>query len=78
MNRDDSRIQYAHRTNPTIPDNVANFGIDLAISAIALPSCCILTSDTVGTLVGINVGANVGINVGADIKEEDIDHYFIV
>ena len=33
---------------------------------MAFPSCCILTSDT--------VGADVGINVGADI-EEDIHHY---
>ena len=70
MNRHESRIHYAHSLNPTIPDNVVNFGIDLAISAMALPSCCILTSDTVGILVGINVGA--------DIKVLDRDHYFIV
>ena len=71
MDRHESRIHYAHKISPTIPDNVVNFGIDLAISAMALLSCCkreIVGADkviNVGADVGINVGADVGINVGA-------------
>ena len=69
MERHKSHIQYAHNIYRSIPVSVVSPGIALAISAMAFPSCCILTSDT--------VGADVGIKVGADI-EEDIHQYFIV
>ena len=47
--------------------SVVSFGIDLAISAMAFPSCCI--RDTVGVDVGTDVSTYVGV---------DTDHYFIV
>ena len=45
---------------PSIPESVVSFGIALAISAMAFPSCCI--RDT--------VGANEGANVSADIEQD--------
>ena len=65
MNRHESGIHDAHRINLSIPDNVVNFGIDLAISAIVFPSCCIRDTTADG---------DVGAIVGADV-EKDTDHH---
>ena len=67
MERHWSHIQYAHDISPSLPESVVSFGIALAISAMAFPSCCI--RDT--------VGANEGANVSADI-EQDADHKLTV
>ena len=67
MENNESYIQDAYRIYRSIPESVVSPGIALAKSAMASPSSCILTSDTVGDTVGIKVGALVGTNVGADV-----------
>ena len=41
MDRHGTRILYAHKISLSLPESVVSFGIALAISAMAFPSCCI-------------------------------------
>ena len=54
----------------SIPESVVSFGIALAISAMAFPSCCI--RDTVGGDVGTDEGENVGTNEGVAVVGVDV------